>query len=301
MKKGVVFNIQKFSINDGPGIRTNVFLKGCPLSCIWCHNPESNSSETEIFYDAKKCISCGRCAMVCENNCHEFAEGIHSFNRNKCTVCKKCAEECVTEALEAVGKEATVEEIMAEVLKDKIFYENSEGGMTVSGGEPMFQFEFTYELLKTAKKEGLHTCMETCGFAKPEHYEKIKDFVDIFLFDYKATDPKKHKEYTGADNELILNNLHMLDESGSKIVLRCPIIPSLNDTEEHFCGIANIANSLKNILEINIEPYHPLGKGKAEMLEKEYKLPQLTFPEEATVEEWIRIISEKTDIPVKKA
>ncbi|MBO5454313.1 MAG: glycyl-radical enzyme activating protein [Clostridia bacterium] len=301
MIRGTVFNIQKFSVNDGPGIRTTVFLKGCPLNCIWCHNPESKSSKPELMYDAKKCIGCSKCMEVCPSKCHSFTAGIHSVKRQNCAVCSKCAEVCPASALEMAGTLKTVSEVMEEVLKDKAFYENSGGGMTISGGEPMFQFEFTYELLKEAKINGLHTCIETCGFTKEEHYKKIIDLVDIFLFDYKETDSVKHKEFTGVDNNLILSNLKMLDSEGAKTILRCPIIPTLNDNEEHFDGIAQVANSLKNILEINIEPYHPLGSGKAQMLGKDYQLQDLTFPENETVEGWIKYISTKTKTPVKKA
>ena len=301
MREGTVFNIQKFSVNDGPGIRTTVFLKGCPLDCIWCHNPESKSSKPEIMYDAKKCIECGACVNLCDKNCHILSENVHIFQRENCISCGKCAEGCMTEALEKAGNIKTVSEVIDEVLKDKAFYENSGGGMTISGGEPMFQFEFTYELLKEAKKQGIHTCIETCGFSKEENYRKIADLVDIFLYDYKETDSVKHKEFTGVDNTLILSNLKMLDNIGAKIILRCPVIPTLNDRDEHFDGIAEIANSLKNIIEINIEPYHPLGSGKAQMLSKEYVLKDLTFPENETVEEWIKYISAKTKIPVKKA
>jgi pyruvate formate lyase activating enzyme len=186
-------------------------------------------------------------------------------------------------------------------MRDKIFYETSGGGLTVSGGEPMAQFEFTYELLTLAKEKELHVCMETCGFAPSEKYEKIAPLVDIFLFDYKVTDPELHKKYTGADNELILKNLSLLDSLGAKTVLRCPIIPTCNDTEEHFLGIAKTANSLNNILEINVEPYHPLGKGKSEFLGKEYPLSDIGFPSEETVCEWINKIQSKTPIIVKKA
>ena len=301
MKEGTVFNIQKFSVNDGPGIRTTVFLKGCPLDCIWCHNPESKSSKPEIMYDTNKCIGCGACVNLCSENCHIITENKHIFQRANCTSCGKCAEGCMVEALEKAGNVKTVAEVIDEVLKDKAFYENSGGGMTISGGEPMFQFEFTYELLKEAKKQGIHTCIETCGFSKEENYRKIADLVDIFLFDYKETNGVKHKEFTGVDNTLILSNLKMLDSIGAKIILRCPVIPTLNDNVEHFNGIAETANSLKNILEVNIEPYHPLGSGKAQMLSKEYVLKDLTFPENETVEEWIKYISAKTKVPVKKA
>lgn len=297
---GTIFNIQKFSINDGPGIRTTVFMKGCPLNCLWCHNPESKSRKTEIFFDARKCVGCRSCE-VCPYGCHVFTDTEHIFNREKCIACGKCAAECYTDALELVGTEKSVEEIIAEVMKDEAFYENSGGGMTLSGGEPMFQFDFTYELLKRAKENGLHTCIETCGFAKWEQYEKIADLVDIFLFDYKETDPGKHKEFTGVTNELILENLKKLDEKGCKTVLRCPIIPGLNDTDEHFTGIAKTANSLRNVLEINVEPYHPLGKGKSEMLGKEYFSDDLSFADDNAVKEWIEKISSQTEVTVKKA
>ncbi len=299
MKKGTVFNIQKFCVHDGPGIRTTVFLKGCPLSCLWCHNPESNSKECEIFYDSKKCILCSAC-IVCEKKCHDFDESGHMYNRNECLKCGLCAEKCPASALEKVGEQKTVEEVIETVLRDKAFYETSGGGMTISGGEPMMQFDFSLELMKQAKKNGLHTCMETCGFAKSEHFEEIAEYTDIFLFDYKETDEKKHKEYTGVSNELILKNLRMLDAHKSKIILRCPIIPTLNDTHEHFEGIARVANSLSNIIEVNIEPYHPLGSSKSEMLGKTYALPILSFPEDKDVDGWIEKISAKTSVKVVK-
>ena len=298
---GTIFNIQKFCVNDGPGIRTTVFLKGCPLSCIWCHNPESKKTAPEMFYNAQKCVKCGRCAASCERVCHGISERGHDYDRRECIVCGKCAEVCPTEALEAAGYEISVEDALRDVLKDKIFYDNSGGGMTVSGGEPMLQYDFTLSLLKAAKEAGLHTCMETCGYAPEEHYREIAPFVDIFLFDYKITDPEKHRECTGVTNELILSNLKMLDEAGAKTILRCPIIPTINDNEEHLSAIAALANSLSNVLEINIEPYHPLGSGKSEMLGREYALHDLSFPEEETVKGWIETVKSRTEITVKKA
>lgn len=297
---GTIFNIQKFCINDGPGIRTTVFVKGCPLNCLWCHNPESKSTKVELFFDPRKCIGCGRCAVICGNGCHIISEGMHLYSRENCLSCGNCADGCVTEALEKVGYEISAEDALKEVMKDDIFYKNSGGGLTVSGGEPMAQFDFTYALLKAAKDKGLHTCMETCGFAPTERYEKIAPLVDIFLFDYKLTDSALHKKYTGVPNDKIRENLLRLDEMGASSVLRCPIIPTINDTKEHFQGIAAMANQLKHILEINIEPYHPLGSGKSDMLGKEYQLKDLTFPEEKTVESWISAIQEMTNVPVKK-
>lgn len=298
---GTIFNIQKFCVNDGPGIRTTVFLKGCPLRCIWCHNPESKKTAPEMFYNAQKCVKCGRCAKACDKVCHEFSDDVHLYDREKCAVCGKCAEVCPTEALETAGYEISVEDALRDVLKDKVFYDNSGGGMTVSGGEPMLQFDFTLSLMKAAKEAGLHTCMETCGYAPEERYREIAPYVDIFLFDYKITDPEKHRECTGVTNELILSNLRMLDGAGSRIILRCPIIPTVNDTEEHLSAIANLANSLSNVLEINIEPYHPLGSGKSEMLGREYALQGLGFPEEEMVKGWIERVKRETGVLVRKA
>jgi len=268
---------------------------------MWCHNPESKSIKPEIFFDGRKCIGCGNCVPECPNGCHTFSDGMHMYNRADCEACGKCTVRCYSDALETAGELKSVEEVIKEVMKDKAFYDNSGGGMTLSGGEPMLQFDFSLALLNEAHKNGIHTCIETCGYAPEEHYRKIAGCVDMFLFDYKETDPQKHKEFTGVDNSLILSNLRVLDSLGCKIVLRCPIIPTLNNRNDHFDAIAELANSLENVTEINIEPYHPLGSGKAEMLGKDYPLSSLSFPEEKTVAEWIAYISSKTDVTVKKA
>ena len=263
---GIIFNIQKFCINDGPGIRTTVFFKGCPLRCKWCHNPESHLCEPELLYDSEKCVGEGE-----------------------------------LNALELVGKEMSVQEVLNEVLKDKVFYDNSGGGLTLSGGEPLMQFDFAYELLKHAKQNGIHTCVETCGFAKTEDILKIAKFTDIFLYDWKVTDDELHKEYTGVSNGLLLENLKAVDSTGSNIILRCPIIPNVNDTQTHFCGIAEIANSLNNIWGIEIEPYHCLGNSKYQKLGRTESLPRFEEPTEQQVRNWIEQIQRQTKIIVKKA
>lgn len=194
-----------------------------------------------------------------------------------------------------------MEDALAEILKDEIFYQNSGGGMTLSGGEPMAQFAFTDTLLQTAKQRGIHTCMETCGFAPTAHYEKIAPFVDLFLFDYKLSCPESHLRYTGVSNEMILENLFRLDEAGASTVLRCPIIPGINDTPAHFQAIAQTANQLKHVQGIDVEPYHPLGSGKSAMLGRDYLLKDLPFSENTTVEDWINAIQAQTTLPVKKA
>ena len=301
MAEGIIFNIQKFCVNDGPGIRTTVFLKGCPLKCIWCHNPESQSAAAELFFDAGKCTLCRRCASRCSRDGHRFQEDTHLLDRSVCIACGQCAKNCPSGALESVGYPITPEAALEQVLRDKLFYETSGGGMTVSGGEPMHQFAFTLELLKQAKAAGLHTCMETCGFANPDRLREIAEFVDIFLFDYKETDPERHREFTGVSNESILQNLVMLDRMGAATILRCPIIPGYNDREGHFAGIAALAESLQNVQEINIEPYHPLGQSKSEAIGEEYALAGLSFPKEDLVKEWMDCVQANTRVPVRKA
>lgn len=299
--KHVIFNIQRFSVNDGPGIRTTVFMKGCMLNCRWCHNPESKSPKPQVFLTPRLCVGCGECVRACQKGLHAFAEdGRHLIDRAKCGLCGKCVSACVG-ALEMCGKEMTTEEIVKEVMKDKPFYDNSGGGMTVSGGDPLFAPEFTLALLKEAKEQRLHTCIETSGFAKWEKIEALIPYVDLFLWDVKETDSEKHREYTSVHNELILENLHKLDEAGAKSILRCPVIPGYNDRPDHFAAISALAESLENVQEINVEPYHPLGQSKSEAIGEEYALAGLTFPKEEVVKEWIAEIQKGTDIPVKKA
>lgn len=298
---GTVFNIQKFCVNDGPGIRTTVFLKGCPLHCMWCHNPESNAIHPEIFYVERKCISCGCCVPSCPKGCHTITPEGHLFDRKNCIFCGQCATVCIAGALEQTGKTDSIRQVLDEVCKDKLFYDNSGGGLTVSGGEPMAQYAFTYELLKQAKARGLHTCMETCGFAPEAHFRQIAPLVDLFLFDYKETDSALHERFTGVSNERILENLRLLNRLGAQIILRCPIIPTLNDRTEHFAGIAETANRFENIRQIHIEPYHPLGQSKSQQLGKAYPLGHLTFPEEAQIQKWIDTIAAQTATPVLRA
>ncbi|MBE6591426.1 MAG: glycyl-radical enzyme activating protein [Ruminococcaceae bacterium] len=299
--EGLVFNLQKFCVNDGPGIRTTVFLKGCPLNCLWCHNPESKSSKRELMFNPRLCTLCGKCAYSCKNKCHSFSEKGHILKRDNCSVCFQCAERCLTGALEISGEYRSAEEVVAEAEKDRVFYENSGGGITLSGGEPLYQFDFAIEILSLAKNKGLHTCIETCGFVKRERIKAAAELVDIFLYDIKLCDSEEHKKYTGVDNALILDNLHYLDSVGKSIVLRCPVIPGINDTKEHFEGIGEIARSLKNLLEVHVEPYHPLGAGKAKLLGKEYPLEELSFPENSTVEGWISQLQALCPVKVKKA
>lgn len=290
---GKIFDIQRFSVHDGPGIRTTVFMKGCPLRCLWCHNPESQPRERSIAYRAEKCVGCGACATVCEH--HRMVDGKHVYDRENCVRCGKCTEKCNFDGLEAFGREASVDEIMKEVMRDKTFYKTSGGGVTFSGGEPFYQSEFLLEMLKAAKSEGLHVCIETCGFTASSAIEAAIPYVDLFLFDYKETGSEKHKELTGVPVEPILNNLRLIDKMGGKTVLRCPIIPNVNLSEEHLDGIAELAASLDNLVEVNVMAYHTLGNGKYTALDMHNPLPDLPAMSDAEKKECIAKISQRIE------
>lgn len=291
-RAGSIFNIQHFSVNDGPGIRTVVFFKGCPLDCRWCHNPESKSVKKELSFLKDKCIMCGKCIKVCVQNVHSFDGNLHIINRDRCVFCKSCVDICVTSALEIFGKEHTVEDVMMEIEKDDIFF-GDDGGVTFSGGEPFMQFDFLYELLKSCKQKGYSTCIETSGSTKTENILKAAEYTDYFLFDCKETNAENHKIYTGADNKLILKNLEALSEVKSAVILRCPIIPGCNDRKEHFEGIAALAEQYENILRVELEPYHSFGERKNIALgREEHKFKETTENEKNL---WLDAVRKHTD------
>lgn len=297
-KKGRIINIQHFCMDDGPGIRSTIFLKGCPLRCVWCHNPESQSYKQELLYRKERCRKCGACVSECPMRLHTM-EAEHVFRRTGCLECGRCNEACMSGALEIVGQDISVQEILSELLSERIFYEQSGGGVTVSGGEPMMQPEFTKALLRACKKEGLHTCMETCGYGSQDVILDLLKYTDLFLFDYKATNDEKHQKYTGVSNRQILKNLEAICGGGAEVILRCPMIPDINVEPEHAQGIAEIAMKYKNIKEIHLEPYHPLGVGKAEALGRTAAYARSSFLEKEELEEIRQIIQEKVLISVK--
>jgi glycyl-radical enzyme activating protein len=295
---GMVLSIDRSSMHDGPGIRTTVFLKGCPLRCLWCHNPESQDFKPVLSYNADRCTLCGSCVTACAQNVHILVPGNplpeHLINRELCTLCGSCTPVCPEGALEIKGKIMTIDEVMKPVIQDRAFYDVSGGGMTISGGEPMAQYPFSLALLKAAGEQGIHRCIETCGHAPRERYEEISHHVDLFLMDWKESDPVKHKEYTGVDNVLIEENMRYLNSLGAKIIIRCPIIPTLNDRPDHFAKIAALAEELEGVQAVEVMAYHPLGSSKSRNIGKEYPLPHLDFASPEQADKWRREIGKGT-------
>ena len=287
-QKGIIFDIQRASLHDGPGIRTTVFLKGCPLRCIWCHNPESWILQPQLLYKEYKCAGCLSCVSACSSGAHNVSrEGTHLLNREQCQNCFQCVEECVYGALKASGWETDIIAVMKEVEKDCQYYMNSGGGITLSGGEPMLQFEFTLNLLKAASARNIHTCLETCGFGKREQYQAVMRYTDLFLFDMKSVDSQKHYELTGVHNEIILENLDFLYAGEAAIVLRCPLVPGVNDSDDQLEGIAALSRKYPGLKGIELLPYHNMGRKKWAEAGYAYPLDDIGNTEESVKRTWI--------------
>jgi glycyl-radical enzyme activating protein len=286
IKKGIIFDIQKFCLHDGPGIRTTVFLKGCNLRCKWCHNPESLSKGRQLSFNDSKCVLCGECERVCLSKAHEINNEKHIVHFERCTACGACVDNCVYDALKIIGREATIEEILREVEKDRRYYEESGGGMTLSGGEATLQFDFALELLKEAKKRGLHTCLETNGVLNGDNLFMLEEYVDVILLDYKLTDDRLHREYTGSGNHQVIKSLEVLDSLGAKVILRCPIVPGVNDSEEHFKEIARLSSEYSSVEYAEVMPYHSIGRDKWKQIGLDYSFPAIETVSRSTAEEW---------------
>ncbi len=281
--EGKLFNIQRFSVHDGPGIRTTVFFKGCNLKCKWCHNPESIRKENQIEFYPEKCIGCGACYEVCCNGVHYLDENKeHRLDRTKCTGCLLCAQTCYANALAGVGQNVEVSGLLTSILEDKPYYDNSSGGVTFSGGEAMLQIDFLEEILKRCKNELIHTAVDTAGCVPWEYFERILNVTDLFLYDVKAADPVRHKELTGRENHLILKNLQRLSEAKKEIWVRIPFIPGQNDDQTE--RIAGLLSPLKPA-RVEVMPYHKLGNSKYTALGIKNELLHTETPPEEQVEE----------------
>lgn len=283
MIAGLVFDIKRFSIHDGPGIRTTVFLKGCPLNCWWCHNPESQVPTPERIFHQNRCVRCGACLAACEHGAISQNGDSILTDDGKCTLCGACVETCYAEARQIVGQEMTVAQVMAEVERDLAFYDESGGGVTFSGGEPLTQPQFLAALLRACKQAEIHTTLDTCGFAAWQTLDEIREKVDLFLYDLKLMDDVQHRRFTGVSNRTILYNLQRLSQQGHPIILRVPIIPGINDGDDNLRSIAQFAASLPHLAGLDLLPYHATAAAKYERLHRGYELAAIPPPAETTL------------------
>jgi len=291
MRKGLVFDIKRYAIHDGPGIRTTVFFKGCPLSCLWCDNPESQRFTKEFIFWPERCLHCDACVVVCKEKAIIKNEGHRGVEETKCNYCGDCIQECYSEALQIIGREMSVEELVTEVEKDVDFFRESGGGVTFAGGEPFSQPDFLIDVLKGCKGRNLHTAMETCGSVSWDILERVSPYVDLFLYDIKHMNEDKHKALTGVSNRLILSNLERI-AAMNQVIVRMPLIPDINDDEENIKAVATFLSRLGKIEEVHLLPYHRLGVSKYEKLKKEYKLDKIAPPVQGGIEAVQRVLEQ---------
>lgn len=287
MNKPKIVNIQKYSIHDGDGIRTTVFFKGCALRCLWCHNPESQSYEKEAMINIEKCTSCGSCVKRCDREAISIVDGKVMTDLSKCVACGDCTDFCILNNREICGTEYEISDLMKIIDKDKQFYEESGGGVTLSGGEVMSQdIEYLEQLCKRIKAKGYNLCIDTCGFAKTENYERIAPYVDTFLYDIKVINDEVHKEYMGQSNELILKNLERINELGANINIRIPVVKPVNESDEAMAEIIQYLRDKKiNVMRVNLLPYHNTGSSKYERLNRPYLAKDCEAPSKERMEE----------------
>lgn len=276
---GIISDFKRMSVHDGPGIRTTVFLKGCPLRCKWCHNPENLTAAPSISLTRKLCIFCGMCVAACPEGVHKIAGGNHILHREKCTGCGKCVDACLPGALTLYGKTMSAQETARKLLEDRNFYAESGGGVTFSGGEPMLQSKFLSETMAILKSENIHTAVDTSGDVPWEDFETVLPLTDLFLYDIKHLDDQFHLRGTGRSNSRILENLRKLSENGAAVEIRTPVIPGYNNSMDHLKSIARLLASMDNITAWRLLPYHSMAKGKYQALDMEYPMPETDMPD----------------------
>jgi len=283
MQTGMIFDIKQYAINDGPGIRTTVFFKGCPLSCWWCHNPESQRRSPQLIYRANRCTLCAECVDDCPLGAISLAGGAHT-DLQRCDHCGLCAEACFNGARELLGREMTVAQVMKEIERDVLFFDTSGGGVTFSGGEPLLQRGFLLELLQRCREHEVHTVLDTSGYATWDVLDSLRGYVNLFLYDLKLMDDERHRLYTGVSNKLILSNLQMLTERGHPVFIRIPLIPGLNDDIQNLRQTGEFLSRLENISAVELMGYHDIARAKYESLGLEYRLPELKAPGAETLQ-----------------
>lgn len=274
MTEGFISAIQRFSIHDGPGIRTVIFFKGCPFNCPWCSNPETRSAGHDIMHTITTCIQCGLCSNHCPSHCIGVIDGGFHIDRLRCTDCGTCAEICPTNSISIRGERRSASDLLEIIKADAMFYRRSGGGVTFSGGEPLLQAEFLSELAAACKSAGIRTATETTGCCSPEDLKRVMPYIDLFLYDLKIMDLEKHREITGVSNELIKENLQLLSEAGKEIVVRVPVIPGYTQARENLIAIAETARKA-NVKQINLLPYHNYGENKYAQLGKKYEMENI--------------------------
>jgi pyruvate formate lyase activating enzyme len=274
---GLIFDIKRFAVHDGPGIRTTIFLKGCPLSCWWCHNPEGLSNSQEIIYYDYKCMNCDKCINICQQNALEEKNNKIVRNHKICASCGNCVEICPTASQQIIGQKISAENTIKEIEKDRIFFETSNGGVTFSGGEPLMQHEFLKETLKLCKKRSIHTALDTSGFCHSDVFNTLIKFNDLFLYDLKIIDDQQHKKYTGVSNKKIIKNLDILQKKEIDIIIRFTIIKGITDTKENLTDIINLVSSFEKIKGIDLLPFHNVNE-KYQRIGKQYKLKDIKPP-----------------------
>lgn len=292
MNAGVIFNIQRFSLHDGPGIRTTVFLKGCPLNCHWCQNPEGLDPKPELLFNAEKCIRCGRCVPACPENAITMEKGAVTIEASSCTHCGQCAEACPASALEMIGRRMTAEEVVEEIDADHTFYEVSGGGVTLSGGEALAQPDFSAEILRLCKERGYHTTVDTTGHADWADFETLLPYTDLFLFDIKHCDDAAHTQYTDASLFPILGNLKRLSRCGVEVVARFPVVPGVNNDEKSVARIGTIAKE-NGIDTIHILSYHNHAQGKVNRLVRQRDIQPFPLLEKNETERIAEILEKQ--------